>query len=485
MMNPVQCGLLAMFSALAFPLAVLAQELPRVDALNKCFIPLPANLAPQGGTDCGYVVVRENRSKESAHEVRLAYMRLRAVAASGAPPLFMLAGGPGQTIIQDANLQLFQPGLLGDVLQDRDVVLLEQRGTVRSKPALDCPENTATSFDAIVRGLDAKAAAALELDRLRGCIARHEKAGVDFSAYNTVESAADVNDVRAALGYDQIAYYGASYGTLLGQYVMRQFPERVAAVVLDGTDALSSQSWIENRARSAQWGIDNLTRLCAAQPGCAEAFDIPALVDEALALFKDGDIEFSVPFATGSPDATEFHGSISEGDFAQLIYGLQESKYGVAALPVELTQLIAGGRAAIGEMLGTQAAAAAEAARNGSEIEMMTLMHAAMVCSDDPVRSLEEIKTDGTGRYAQQFARSVGQLYVDLCAAVDVPQLPDALDADVDTDVPVLVLSGGLDVQTPYFLRRNACHFSGRHPCPDIQHQPLRDAGHAGVSEQS
>lgn len=451
MENPVHSGMFAAFGAMLFPVAVLAQNLPRVETVSECFVQTPEGLAANGGTDCGYVAVPQSRSGGPEGEVRLAYMRIRAAGEPAQAPLFMLAGGPGQTGITDDKLLLFQPELLGAVLATRDVVLMEQRGTFRSKPSLVCPEAPGATFDALIGGMESEAARDMVLDRMRTCVARHEAEGVDFGSYNNVESAADVNDVRAALGYDKIVYYGASYATLLGEYVMDQFPDTLAAVILDGTETRSGRSWIENRAVNAQWGIDNLTRLCTGQPGCAEAFDIPALVDEALGMFDDGPITVSVPLPEGSADADEVDVTITADDLAQQIYALQTSKYGVAALPVELSQLISGGREALGQALGEEGVAKAIAERGDTEIGMMTLMHAAMVCSDDPVRSLDEVKSAGVGRYAKLFAQSAGTPYVDLCKVMNVPQLPDSLDQDVETDVPVLIFSGGLDVQTPYF----------------------------------
>ena len=62
------------------------------------------------------------------------------------------------------------------------MLLLDQRGTGRSEPALNC-------FTA----------------SLRGCLDLLEAGGVDVQAYNTRENAADVNDIRLALGYGRLA----------------------------------------------------------------------------------------------------------------------------------------------------------------------------------------------------------------------------------------------------------------------------------------
>jgi hypothetical protein len=102
---------------------------------------------------------------------------------------------------------------------------------------------------------------------------------------------------------------------------------------------------------------------------------------------------------------------------------------------------------------------------------MAILMHAAMVCSDDPVHSTSDVITEGTGRYATAFGESTAEEYVVMCSVLDVEELPDSTDVDVRIDVPVLLLSGSLDVATPAYRSQivadalpNATHliFPGR-----------------------
>ena len=78
-------------------------------------------------------------------------------------------------------------------------------------------------------------------------------------------------------------------------------------------------------------------------------------------------------------------------------------------------------------------------------------MHLAMVCSDDPVPSADEVILDAVGAYAGLHGQSLGEFYAQLCPLINVEELPDATDVDVTTDVPTLLLTGDLDVATPTF----------------------------------
>jgi len=92
---------------------------------------------------------------------------------------------------------------------DRDLVLLDQRGTSYAQPVLDYPEVTALTD----RTLDQR------LSR-----AHLTRAGVALRAYTTLDDAADVADLRRALGDARVNLYGVSCGTRLALTTMRLFP---------------------------------------------------------------------------------------------------------------------------------------------------------------------------------------------------------------------------------------------------------------------
>jgi len=446
-----------------------AAALPRFEPTDHCFVDPPAELGLDLTIDCGYVVVPEFYQATSSREVKLGITRLSSGKGATASPLFMLAGGPGQTQIQPASYSLFQPELLGNVLTARDIVLVEQRGTEYTDTLLDCPAVYSAGWQAYEQKLDAAQTTAFVQVLLQTCIDDFRAQGINFDAYNSVENAADVNAVRQALGYERIIYYGASYGSQLGQHVMRDFPEILEAVVLDGANALSRKSWVEDRALDAQWGIDNLTKLCAADEKCVATYDIPGLVDGALALFDNGPLDYT--YVDPNDASVTVDVSVTQADLVGLIYGLQGDRISAFSLPALLDQLTQGGAGAMSELLGQNKAQQLLASRNATKGGEAFLMHFAMVCSDDPVESMDDVVLDGVGNYAATFAKSMAEEYVLICSLLNVAELPDDTDINVTLDVPTLLLSGDIDVATPAFRSQlvadalpNAAHviFPGR-----------------------
>jgi pimeloyl-ACP methyl ester carboxylesterase len=438
---------------------------------DTCFTDLPEQVDDDLAFECGYVVVPETRGAGDGRTVELGVMRFDSGQDESRAPLFMLAGGPGQTAIELDSLALMQTRLLGQVLKDRDIVLLEQRGTRNTSVHLDCPEIQASAWVAYERGLDELETETLQVGLLEQCIDEFEAQGVNLDAYNSVENAADVDAAREALGYDRIIYYGASYGSQLGQHVMRDFPDSLQAVILDGANSLSRKSWVEDRALDAEWGIDNLTSLCEADPGCRDNYDIPRLVDAALAQFDDGPLPYR--FTDPSDPSLAVEGFVTVDDLAGLIYEMQGSVIGAFALPATLELLgTKGNTDTLVEVLGQRKGGELLAGRQASgPAGMAMLMHFAMVCSDDPVHSTDDVITDGTGAYATRHGIFLAEEYVLACSVLDMEELPDSTDRDVDVDVPVLLLSGGLDVATPSYRSQivadalpNATHlvFPGR-----------------------
>jgi pimeloyl-ACP methyl ester carboxylesterase len=185
-------------------------------------------------SDCGYVTVPEHHRKPNGRTLELAVVRTRSIGKNPAPdPILLGQGGPGDSAISTfptgglINLPQF-PALL----ESRDLVTVEQRGTLYSRPYLNCPEKTAHTI-AVAKGERKPTDSAWML----ACRDRFLAKGVNFNAFNSIENAADFYFVAEVLGYKQFNYFGGSYGSLLGQYIVAQAKDhkvQLRSAIIDG-----------------------------------------------------------------------------------------------------------------------------------------------------------------------------------------------------------------------------------------------------------
>ena len=216
---------------------------------------------------CGFLSVPENRVNPGGRKIKLAVARARAQSPDPrADPLVYLTGGPGGTAVASA-VPLTRLGLN----RDRDVIFVDQRGTLHADPLLSCPEIDQFMADSAAMYVQAQSTAAKDLDAVRACRTRLASDGYDLSAYNTTENAADIADLRTALKIDQWNVYGVSYGSDLALQLLRDHPEGIRSVVLDSLvppqTNLSTQWW-----PNAAEGRRALFDACAAQQACAAAY---------------------------------------------------------------------------------------------------------------------------------------------------------------------------------------------------------------------
>ena len=231
-----------------------------------CAFPVPTGYSPE----CGYLVVPENRASPNSALIQLHVAIFRSIAEGPSPdPVVHLAGGPGSSSLGVAGY-LFNQGL-GAIIDRRDFIFFDQRGTGYSLPRLDCPERDALTPTLLAGSLSADAALQMTVDAFHRCRDRLVSQGIDLSAYNSAASAADINDLRLALGYDQLNLYGDSYGTRLALTVMRDFPQAVRSVVLDSTYPLEVNLYTA-LAPNAERAFNILFDECAADQACNAAY---------------------------------------------------------------------------------------------------------------------------------------------------------------------------------------------------------------------
>lgn len=410
---------------------------------------LPMTVAAQ----CASLEVPENRADPEGRRISLAVAWVPGRARQTRPdPVFMLAGGPGQ-----AAREAF-PAVLGafrEVLRERDLILVDQRGTGASNPLACRDEQGASTITENMAEQDLDAARRFA----RNCLAALD---ADPRYYTTTEAVRDLDDVRRAIGAGQINLVGISYGTRVAQEYLRRFPGQTRTLVLDGVVPPSLALGSEH-ARNLDEALKLQFRRCEAEPGCAGRFGSPwASLQNLLA--ELGDDPKSVTF--NDPLSFEVReGELTPGMVAGVVRLYSYSPQLAALLPMALAEALAGRPQAlmaqarmIEDLLGEQ---------------IMHGMQLSVGCSED-ADLLEPDPSDRStllGSYFVEFIKAQ-------CEVWPRGPVPGDFHDPVASDHPVLLLSGEFDPVTP--PRYGEEVLSG---LPRGRHLVLRGAGHNVIGE--
>jgi len=250
-------------------------------AMSPCELEHPLRLAAFAA-ECGVLNVAENPSEPHGRQIGLHVARIGAISRRKQPdPLFVLAGGPGAAA--GAFYAAAAPAF-ARIVRERDIVLVDQRGTGGSN-ALDCAQPEERGGHESEKELVA---------RTRECLASLT-GHADVRYYTTSLAVSDLEAVRAALGYERINLYGASYGTRVAQQYIRHFPAHTRSVVLDGVVPVEEPMGLTT-ALDAEAALDDILRRCADEPACRERFGDPAADYRAVrTALKVSTVPISVP----------------------------------------------------------------------------------------------------------------------------------------------------------------------------------------------
>lgn len=374
---------------------------------------------------CGDLSVAENPSDRGGRLIGLRVARVPAInRRKKTDPLFILAGGPGMaaTVFYASAASAFER-----IHRDRDIVLVDQRGTGRSNPL-----NCALDENELYRATDAEI-----LAQARRCLATlSARAHVEF--YTTSIAVQDLDRVRAALGYEHINLYGASYGTRVAQHYVRRFPKRARSVILDGVvpPQLALGPAI---ALDAEAALTRILARCASEPGCRMRFGDPAVSYRTLRdSLKAHPVSVSLPDPTNGQPARFAFTTYHLGTVLRLATYTSEQ---AALLPLMLYRATVSGDF-------TPLAAHFLLVNRSYDNVLAYGMHNSVVCSEDvpfyDPNSVNRAELEKTylGTAQLDGLRNICEIW---------PRGP--VDRDfhepLRTDVPVLLLSGSDDPATP------------------------------------
>jgi pimeloyl-ACP methyl ester carboxylesterase len=231
----------------------------------------PVQWSPCGDLQCGSVTVPLDYARPEGATIQIAVERHPAeVPSERIGSLVINPGGPGGSGIDDLKNEL---SVLTPALLDRfDVVSFDPRGVERSAPVTCSSGQSSGPVGQLIDPVPTTAAAqAALLQNDQGFAASCNRVSGEVLPYvGTVDTARDLDRIRAALGDAQLTFVGHSYGTLLGATYADLFPTHVRAMVLDGAidPALSATAYATQQAESFESELDAFFSWCRGDPSC-------------------------------------------------------------------------------------------------------------------------------------------------------------------------------------------------------------------------
>ena len=379
----------------------------------------------QGKAKCGTLEVYENRATKKGRMINLNIVVLPATGDKREPdPLVYFAGGPGSAATEDA------PGIVGafaKIREHRDLLFVDQRGTGGSNP-LNCELYNAADLQSYLGYF-------LPLEDIRKCRPQLE-AKADLKLYTTDIAIDDMDEVRAALGYEQLNLFGGSYGTRAALTYLKRYPKRVRTVILQGVSP--SNSYLPSDfPRGMERALQGVIAECTADEACNKAF--PNLKDEAksvLAQLIKGPVEVEVQ-KPNSKDRVKV--KLSRNLVAEAIRYMLYSPVPAGRVPLMLHLAAQGDFVSLAETAIGYRKELVGAGSNG--------MYLSVTCAED----LPWIKPGEGERLAENTFLGDYRLRQqrEACALWPRGKVERDYAEPVRADVPVLIFTGEWDPVTP------------------------------------
>ena len=375
---------------------------------------------------CGEYAVYEDRTRHTGRKIKLNVMVLPALVDKPAPdPIFYLQGGPGGAATSVAGAAFMMR-----LYRTRDVVLLDQRGTGRSNP-LQCN----------LRGTDDMRGAFVEgytVEAVRACRGELEK-NADLRLYTTTIAMADLDDVRAALGYDKINVYGGSYGSTAALSYLNFYPQHVRTVTIQGVAPPDSPLPLAF-GKGVENAINRLIDDCAAEEKCKTAF--PELRQDwttVVANISKGPVTFDAlnPYTQQKQPVT-----MTREGFAELIRLVLYNPTVISLLPASIHEMSQGDY--------SHFAFYAYQIRHGLDVAIARGMQLSVICVEDiPFLKAADIQSEMSGTF---YGSDKAHAYIRACEQWPRGEMPPKFRQPIKSALPVLILSGELDPVTPPYL---------------------------------
>lgn len=391
--------------------------------------------------ECGNLEVPEDRDDPSAGTVDIHFAIFKSESSDPAPdPVVYLEGGPGGDALE--LMEVAFEDRFAHVLVDRDLIVFDQRGTGFTDPSLACPEIRDLTFEYLDEWISPAEFEPIQLATIIECRDRVTAIGADLDAYNSAASAADLNDLRHALGYDEWNLYGISYGTRLAMTTMRDYPEGLRSVILDSAYPLEV-NLLTDTIGNVDRALDTLFAGCASDTGCNAAYpNLDQVFYDTLDTLQGEPITAPVTDVfTGTQYDAVFDGIGFGGVVFQSLYSAEV----IPQLPKVIYE-VANGETTLLSLLTTSFLANGEYVSFGMQLSVQCNEEVVFTNPDEVEAALAEYPDLA---FLFEGSANVGPAMFDVCDEWGAGEAAAIENEPVTSDIPTMIMAGEYDPVTP------------------------------------
>ena len=380
----------------------------------------------------GYLEVLENRKDPNSRTIEIPIYLFKSCSNNPQKdPIIYTVGGPGFTTMPTAQYMNYYK-----YLDDRDFILVEQRGNYYAKPHLDCPEWSRAVYESNQPTFDLSTIDKLFERATKACKERLEKMGIDLNGYNTNEIAGDINDLVNVLGIEEYNLLTISYSTKIAQVLMRDYPDKIRSVVMDSPLPLEV-NYDEESVQNLLESVNKLLSDCESDTSCNSTY--PSIKKRFSEYLKEK-TEKPLMVEVENPKTGQTETFYLKGKDLITVFTSQ-STGSVPNVPFEINKLLNDDLTSIKEQLSKLF----QEPSGGAGIGMRLSVWCA---EENPFNSTEKIASE-TNKYPEVKGLSPAVFDKEICQIWSVQKVAEIENQPVRSDIPVLFISGEYDYETP------------------------------------
>ncbi|MGS2727534.1 alpha/beta hydrolase [Psychroserpens sp. BH13MA-6] len=380
----------------------------------------------------GYLEVLENREETNSGTIQIPVYVFKSRSNNAKKdPIIYTVGGPGSTTMPTAQYMNYYK-----YLDERDFILVEQRGNYYAKPHLDCPEWSQAIYQSNQPNFDASKYDELFEQAAKSCKERLEKKDIDLNGYNTNEIAADINDLVTVLELEEYNLLTISYSTKIAQVLMRDYPDKIRSVVMDSPLPLEV-NYDEESVQNLLESITTLLTDCENDEDCNSAY--PNIKNRFFVYLKEKTLN-PLKVEIENPKNGELEVFYLKGEDLITVF-TSASTGDVPNIPFEINRLLNNDLTSVKEQLSYLFSEPS----GGEGIGMRLSVWCA---EENTFNSSEKIESE-TNKYPEVKGLSPAVFDNEVCKIWGVKRVNEIENQGVKSSIPVLFINGEYDNETP------------------------------------